>query len=55
MVGKNLMKHHYLEKKTSTVTKIWKVLLMQITRMQKESGNILKKKKNLGGYHDLYV
>ena len=41
MIGKNLMKHHYLKKKFYRHY-IWKILLMQITRAQKEFLNILK-------------
>ena len=42
MIGKNSMKYHYLKKKIFTVTKIWKILLMQIKRMQKEFVKSLK-------------
>ena len=41
MIGKNSMKQRYLKKKIFTVTEIWKILLMQITRMQKEFVKIL--------------
>ena len=36
MIGKNVMEHHYLKKKIFIVAEIWKILLMRITRMQKE-------------------
>ena len=34
IIDKNLMKYHYHRKKIFTVTLTWKILLMQITRMQ---------------------
>ena len=41
MIGKHAIKHHYLKKKTFTVT--WKILVMKITRiMEKELVKILK-------------
>ena len=54
MIGKNSMKYYYLRKKIFIVTEIWKILLMQITPMQKKFVKILKK-KNLERYDDLYV
>ena len=51
MIGKNLKKHHHLKKKIFIFTYIWKILLMQIARMQKEFVKILK----LGEYHDLHI
>ena len=35
MIKKNSMKHNYLEKKIYTVISIWKMLLMQIMRIEK--------------------
>ena len=46
MIRENSMKHHYLKKKIFMVTQIWKILLMQITRTQKEFAKILILKKN---------
>ena len=47
------MKHHCL---IFTVTKIWKILLMQITCMQKECFFCKDfEMKYLGEHHDLYV
>ena len=45
------MKHCYLNN-IFTVTSVWKILLMQITHMQKELAKIWKKK--FGECHDLY-
>ena len=36
IIGENLMKHRYLKNKIFAATQIWKILLMQIMRMQKE-------------------
>ena len=46
MIRENSMKHHCLKKKIFMVTQIWKILLMQITRTQKEFVKILILKKN---------
>ena len=46
MIRENSMKHHYLKKKIFMVTQIWKILLMQITRTQKEFVKILILKRN---------
>ena len=53
IIGKNSKRHHYLKKKIFTVTKLWKILSMQIMRTQKEFG--IFEIKALGEYHDLYV
>ena len=42
MIEKNSMKHHYLKKKIFTVTEIWKTLVMQIMRTEKEFEKNLK-------------
>ena len=42
MIGKNLMKHHYLKNKIFTITEEWKILLMHITLTQKEFVKIFK-------------
>ena len=44
MIRKKSVKHHYLKKKIFTVIQIWKMLLMQIMRTQKEFEKILKQK-----------
>ena len=46
MIRENSMKHHYLKKKIFMVTQIWKILLMQIMRTQKEFVKILILKRN---------
>ena len=38
----NSIKHHYLKKKIFIVAQIWKILVMQFTRMQKEFVKVLK-------------
>ena len=53
MIGKNSMKHHYLKKKIFTVTRIWKILLMQITCTQRVCRDFEIKK--LGEYHDVMI
>ena len=45
MIGKNSIKFCYLKRKFFTVT--WKILLMQITHMQKEFVKISKQKIKL--------
>ena len=42
IIDKNSMKYHYHRKKIFTVTLTWKILLMQITRMQTLFVKILK-------------
>ena len=42
MIGKNPIKHHYLEKKIFTVTQIWKILLIHIIGIEKEFVKSLK-------------
>ena len=42
IIGKNLMKYQYQKKKIFTLPKHEKILLMQITRMQKEFVKILR-------------
>ena len=54
MIGKSLMKQHYLEKKNFTAASIWKILQMQIKCTQKEFVKTLKYKK-LGMYHYFYL
>ena len=51
---KDLMKHHYLKKKTFTVILIWKILQILIKITQKKVWEDFRK-KHLGDYHDLYV
>ena len=53
MIGKNSMKHHYLKKKTFTVTRIWTILLMQNTCTQRVCRDFEIKK--LGEYHDIMI
>ena len=40
MNRKSLLKHHCLKRKNFIVTKIWKILQMQITCMRKESVSV---------------
>ena len=42
MIDKNSMKQLYLKNKVFIVTEVWKILLMQIMRTQKEFVKILK-------------
>ena len=42
LIGKNLMKRHYLRKKAFTIRETWKILLMQITSIRKEFVKFLK-------------
>ena len=44
MIGKKQMKHHYQKKKICTVILTWKILLMQIVRMQKKFVKFSKEK-----------
>ena len=53
-IGKNLMRLHYLKKKTFKVTLTWKILLVQIMHTEKRGCKDFKIKK-LGEYNDLYV
>ena len=50
MIKKNSVKFNDLKKKTFTVEKTWNMLLMEITRRQKEFVV-----KHLGEYHHLHV
>ena len=42
MTGKNSIKYHYERKKIFTITKRWKILLMQVTCTQKKVVKILR-------------
>ena len=42
VIGKNSMEHHYLKKKIFIVAQIKKILLMQVTCMEKQFVKILK-------------
>ena len=52
MIGKKVIKHHYLKKKN--LQSLWKIFLVKITRTQKRVCKGFEI-KNLGEYHDLYV
>ena len=48
------MKDPYLKKKIFKIIYTWKILLIQITSIEKEFRKILKQKKS-GEYHELYA